>query len=1078
MLTIIQSNRLEILAHKLAYDSVEHPPDSVFEPVCVVVPHVGLGQWLSHQMTQHLGVAANIQFTLPAAFIWQTLDRYLGPLPALSGFECDALLWQIYAQLNQDLSDPVFMPLQQYLKTADYSARYSLARRLAQVYERYQIFRPDWIKNWDQGRSDNSAAPVWQALLWQRVSAAIGQRHRIDLLREFSKTLSNQKKPLQHLPKTIYVFGTSTMPPSLWRWFEEIATHTEVRLYLPTPSEGWWADLVPKRKTNASIKLSPLNETEYEQEHAAHSLLEAWGAVGRDFQEMLYSGSGASAEIECFDSAYQHSLLSLLQHSFLNVDSSFLRHVSLPNNDRSLMIHVCPNVQREVEVVYDALRRAFDEDETLTPSDVVILCVDLDIYAPYVNAIFSTVGSQQSIPFRIADHSVASGLPLVMAFMRLLGLTESRMTIQELLSWLDLPAIRARIKLEEEDVELVCSWLLRAGFRWGLDASFREKYGAGDDAIGSFRFAMSRLFMGYVFGQVRGITEPVSPVCEVSGQAIAALSAFADLVDNFIQCSIEWSKPRTMSAWQTCLLAAWDRFFVIDARLDDEKGAYAYISDALAQLQQQADASQCFIEIPFEVVRLALHDVLSKPRFHRPWLSGSVCVTSIVPMRHVPFRIVFVLGLGQQSFPRREVTDTLDAMAHEFRAGDRNPQEEDRWLFLDAIQSARQQLHLSYSGSYLTDVAPMPSMLITQLLDCITHEVFQGDKARCEQAIVRHYPLQPFAEDCFSPLSAEPSYAAAWLPAKIVVHPQAFRTPLKLGIKASLKLDELIAYFRHPAKFFLQQLNIKQLIQQAVHEQDATEVNALAHYAIRQALFDAACQGEINDAELVARFTADQLLPAGMAGRALWEEARADVVALHHKFVAVVGEENGSLARVLSFQLPVSNRMLDVQRIVNRHGDVIDRHAGSLRPERLLEHWIAWLALSAQGVARRWVTTGFDQGKPTVFCFEPVAGAALLLANYLQQMEEAQNNNLPAWTPRSSAAAAAALFAGRSDAEALSAAQKIWRGDRFQRVLGEGEDRSWKIVAASWNPLNESDFLELARTTYTPLLAMLEQSPS
>ena len=95
-----------------------------------------------------------------------------------------------------------------------------------------------------------------------------------------------------------------------------------------------------------------------------------------------------------------------------------------------------------------------------------------------------------------------------------------------------------------------------------------------------------------------------------------------------------------------------------------------------------------------ELVRARL---AAAPQARRARPKG-VTVATFAPLRALPFRIVFMLGLDERVFPSAEGFGALDlrAAAPAPQPGDVTPREQDEYVFLETLLSARERLYLSY----------------------------------------------------------------------------------------------------------------------------------------------------------------------------------------------------------------------------------------------------------------------------------------------------------------------------------------------------------------------------------------------
>lgn len=92
----------------------------------------------------------------------------------------------------------------------------------------------------------------------------------------------------------------------------------------------------------------------------------------------------------------------------------------------------------------------------------------------------------------------------------------------------------------------------------------------------------------------------------------------------------------------------------------------------------------------------------------------------MIPLRGVPFKTVAILGLNLGDFPRHESKYSYDLNQIDRRRGDRDIREGDRYLFLETLFSAQENLYLSYCGRDIKDLSDkIPSSVIDELLEYI-----------------------------------------------------------------------------------------------------------------------------------------------------------------------------------------------------------------------------------------------------------------------------------------------------------------------------------------------------------------------
>lgn len=153
MFTVYHSNQIDVLKSLLVQLIKLDPLQNPFEKEQILVQSPGMSQWLKMALAQEFGIAANIDFPLPATFIWDRFVQVLDDVPKRSAFNKEAMTWKIMHLLPKHLDDPDFAPLAQYLSDdSDASKRYQLAEKIADIYDGYLVYRPEWIATWEQDK--------------------------------------------------------------------------------------------------------------------------------------------------------------------------------------------------------------------------------------------------------------------------------------------------------------------------------------------------------------------------------------------------------------------------------------------------------------------------------------------------------------------------------------------------------------------------------------------------------------------------------------------------------------------------------------------------------------------------------------------------------------------------------------------------------------------------------------------------------------------------------------------------------------------------------------------------------------
>ena len=1052
-LHLFQSNRLEALGilYKHLTDS---PLADPFAPETIMVQSRGMGRWLTLQLARERGIAANLEFVLPAGFGWQLMKKVLPALPPKSAFAPEVLTWRLMAVLPTLEGEP-FTPLTRYLQGGALAC-YELAGKIADIYDQYLVFRPAWIRAWEAGQllglGDDEA---WQAALWQRLAAEVPGRHRVMMLDDFFARL----RP-EHLPTRVSVFGIATLAPMYLALLQRMAELTEVSVFLLNPCEQYWGDIVDAR---GQLKLFAKGESA----DGGHPLLASLGQQGRDFFDEVAARVPDATSM--FIAPTQDTLLARLQRDILVLSAPADDVQPLAPDDRAIVCHITHSPMRELEVLKDQLLAMLSADPTLTPADIAVLTPDINSYAPYIDAVFGYRRDAPSIPYSIADRRLTREVPLLSTFGAVLELADSRFAADAVLSLFDCAELLARFGLSDADVALLRSWVRGAGIRWGRDAAHKAELGLPAEAIHTWRWGLDRLLLGTLLpSSLAGDNAPLFagllPDGAAQGQAAERLARLAALFNTLDGFARDWAQPASVADWAERLRAAASALFVVD---EDGEAALQVLHDIVDALAADAALAVFEGEVPLPVVRDAVLrqlEVASSGGF----LTGGLTFCAMVPMRSIPFRVLCLIGMNDGAYPRDERPVSFDLVARNPKKGDRSRRFDDRYLFLEAILSARDTLYLSWVGRSIRSDEPLPpSPLVAELLDTLS--AMSGRDV--SKPLTTHHPLQAFSRRNYSTLhSYEPVWAQALvLPAAAA---QPFAATLETSVSPQINVNALLRFWRNPVRAWLaDRLGLKlERIADELPTREPFAIDRDSRADIREALVHTLlARKPLRHAE--ARLQGRGLLPDAALGASWLTLERAASA----RFAARLP------ATLLDDTLPPQPVRLDI-------GDItLSGELSGLRPEGLLnvvprkayagdiislwlEHLIR-LAAGVAGIAPQ--SQLFAEDGVHRFDEYDQDGALLdapaLLHAWLVRYQQGQSEPLPFFARTSLA------YAKAKPGQELSAAQNEWAPD----FTGHGrspqrDDAANLLVFRHQEPLSDPLFAQLAETLLMPMVAVLK----
>ncbi len=1033
-LMLVHGNHPESL-RDLMVAWIHRYPLAPLETETLLVHSNGIAQWLRLALAEDAdadggggcGIAAGLDLSLPSRFLWQAYRAVLGAdaVPETSPFDKPLLVWRLVRLLPEVVARETYAPLRRFLASdSDQRKRFQLAERLADLFDQYQVYRADWLAAWAAGqdvliRAGGEHQPLpeeqrWQASLWRELLADVAEQGAGEgpagqgraavheaFLRVAESWPDTQRPP--GLPRRVLVFGISALPRQSLEVLAVLARWSQVLMCVHNPCEHYWADIVADkdllRATHSRQRRRagmPAEIPEAELHLHAHPLLAAWGKQGRDFIGLLDEHDSDVARagylqhfldirqrIDLFSSHGKTCLLNQLQDDIRDLrplaDTRSL-WPAVSATDDSIRFHVAHSPLREVEILHDQLLAAFNADPSLRPRDVIVMVPDVDAYAPHVQAVFGLTDSDdpRHIPFCIADQGRRHQDPLLGALGKLLALPSSRLAVSDVLDLLEVPALRRRFGIADDDLPLLHRWIRGARVRWGLHARHREGLGLPQANDGNtWQFGLRRMLLGYAVGNTGGAWQGIEPYDEIGGLDASLLGPLTALLDRLEAAWTRLGQDASPADWCLRLRALMADFFEAG---DEDAYTLQQLDLALERWLAACSAARLDGLLPLSVVGDYWLAQLEEGSLSQRFFAGAVTFATLMPMRAIPFRMVCLLGLNDGDYPRSRVPMDFDLMGRDYRPGDRSRREDDRYLFLEALLSARERLHISWVGRSVNDNTPRPpSVLVGQLRDHLAagwRLAGQPDSgAPLLEALTVVHRLQPFNPDYFpvEPAAAPLfTYAAEWriaddAPAasQAVLEPLPDPEPLRIG--------ELASFIKDPVRsFFQQRLRVDfTLDNPAGEDQEPFDLDGLQRWALwdelialqaralqagesREAALEAGLQRIRRRGELAAGAFADlaeEALAGPMADMferytaalALWPHPQTRDVAVRHT--------GRGAAAGLALEDWLRGLRTDDEgargRVVLETSDAVKD--GKYQRHNLIKHWVAHLAAHLGG---------------------------------------------------------------------------------------------------------------------------------
>ena len=756
------SNQLMPLAEKL-HDNLK-PGGSgadILEPPVVVVPNMNLSKWIKLTLARQSDIFMNVEFQYLESGLWQMV-RSLDPVSDAVPERVDRDTLKIllfFILMAPDRDAPDLAPINQYLCPAgggmcsDLEIRcWQLAEELARLFQEYEYHRSDMIRGWLAGDPPTDTMEGCQRWVYRKMYSLKDQlgrftgrplRSMADYARDVFASDATGRQDGGHRPARVHFFGLSQISPFHLQLLARLKSYFDIHIYSLNPSREYWEDIKTpfekkwiQRKKISGLKLSDAEWSAGDLfTEADHALLSAWGKPGRENTRLLCQLTDYDFHAGFSEIPEPDTVLGAIGHSLLTLEGRASDPFPLAQ-DTSLQITACPGIRREVETVYHSILYNLEADPELCMTDIAVMVSDMARYKPVVDSVFSRRPSR--VAYNLVDSSARTESVFAQAVLAVMALSRGSFTRKQVFDLLRNPCVMQRWGYGPEALAVWIGWADALGIFHDFEAPVAPGEAIPPGGLFSWRQALERL-------RISRIMTPPDAVAGDPYRHFNGLVPFADintgddrLLEKFcglVEALAGAVKALTMAsasaqAWRDAFFRVVDQFITLSADMPGEETVFQSLVsafdgfvryDTLAQVQPgrplTADALWAFVRSHLDGITGGQGD----------YLTGGVTVSALMPMRPIPFKLVYVLGLEEGGFPGRVTGSLLDLRARKRRIGDITLAERNRYLFLEIMISVRHKLYLSYvSRDLQKDRDLAPCSVVHQLRRFVEKEVLGG----------------------------------------------------------------------------------------------------------------------------------------------------------------------------------------------------------------------------------------------------------------------------------------------------------------------------------------------------------------
>lgn len=892
-LNIYYSNHLDSLQYISGHIIQNYPLENPFEKEYFLVQNFGMARWMQIKLASQLGILTQAEFLLPSKMLSNLLEiLFEGKRPekltldskkeayfehdSVVKLSQDQLYWPLVKIINDERKsttpNPLLTPIYDYIHAPTEEEAISkimgLAQELAAIFDKYIVYRHDWINAWSEGKEappepfEDAQIPknfeIWQAELWRLLYNAIGKPLHFGNIQPLIQERLKNPKITQKLPKRLFIIGLNSLPPLFLELLAQFSEVLDIHLFFNNPSQYYWGDLTRnaafprielknfERQAPADFDpispYAPKNPDELWQNSYGNPLLASLGKVGRDHLYLIqqYDEERFGYNVtEAFAAPEERHLLGKIQSEIFHLRPlSESEPYILDPKDRSVQIHRVYSPMREVEALYDQLLHLFNQDPELRPSDIVVMTPKIEEYAPLIHALFGNAPKERYIPYSISDVSLKESEPIFEGIISLLNLPESQFKANDLIALLQIPEMMERFELDEHQLNLIRFWIQDSDIRQGLDGehlqtlhaeeephnpqnTHGEKSSDFDWHINSWRWGLERMLLGYATAESPLLypsteskrVDALAPYPHIEGLDALIIGKLCHFLDLLAKWHQRLNGAKKVADWWPILAEIWHDFFLPTPE-NSEK--LAFVLRFWQEILEGGIGIGFEEEIPLKNIASLLEFKLLEEKPDQNFIQGKVTFCSFIPMRAIPFKVVAMIGLNQADFPTTANYHNFDLMQYSHRRGDRTRNSDDRYLFLEAIISAKEYLYLSYIGRSIIDNTELfPSLLIDEFCRYIEDLATTQEGDSPLKLITTDHPMAAYNPQLFQPGTALQTFQNEWLNLKEVsTHYESpysrekliqhFNESPEFKNISEIHLHDLIRFYEDPITYFAQ----------------------------------------------------------------------------------------------------------------------------------------------------------------------------------------------------------------------------------------------------------------------------------
>ncbi|XBC45013.1 MAG: exodeoxyribonuclease V subunit gamma [Buchnera aphidicola (Schlechtendalia chinensis)] len=726
-----------------------------------------------------------------------------------------------------------------------------------------------------------------------------------------------KKNNMNKFPSRIFIFGNKFLTPYNLIFLKKIQSICKIHFFYVTPykqekkilknfekeQEKYHTNLTKKNILHFFENTRKLKTSIKEKSNINTNDLSTFGQYALEYT--ILTNLIQKKEVNLFKIKKPACLLQKIQEKIIKNDFNLQNYKNIENtkknkniifkNDKSISIHECSTLKREIEILHDNLLSILNSNYDIFFHDILIISKDISSYIPFIKSVFNPINNKHHIPFCILSNNHQKKYTILKTIIKILSLPDTFLNNEKIFSLLENPFILKKFQIPEEKIENLRKILQKSQIQFEENANFNTHKSCKNIKICDFSNEASKIFLGKSMNDINYVTwNKMVPYNKLSSKDYENFSKFVTFISFLKKWKKKLSTQKSLQSWKTIFGKLLNELFVQD---EIENQEINYIKKILDTIINPGIQEKYEKKISINLLKNELEKNLLKKINIYNHAFGKVTFCNGFILRNIPFKVIHILGMNENFVFQKILTGNFNLIKKYPRICDPNRKHKYKYFFLETLLSAKKILSISYyknsENNYETHE---PSIIISQLLSYISKNFYileKSEKKNTRELFSHLYHVhtnKPYDTKNFSKNFNFQSFNETWLKISQLkkINTNNFNKTLPKIQSDIINVSDLISFWKHPVKYFFNKrlgIRLNPITTINLHEENYS-ITKIDHYWISIDILNFLLKQK-NIKKLFLYYRYKGIIPLGNLGKIYWENCLSQIIPLYNTIKSI-----------------------------------------------------------------------------------------------------------------------------------------------------------------------------------------------